>query len=315
MNNHPLTVFCFLQKTEQTPRVPKNIVITPEEIEKKRAKEVDAMHQRLKEGMEKLKRINDKITIKQASKNKTYKSKGNNRKHREKNKETSSKETQPAKKVVETILTDKELDALTEIEWPEEFQRIEEDTEVVYDITGHRIDENGVPQFFLQFTWEDDKADNGWYPATNALTDYPHITATFMMQMKLNKNKDWEKLWKKVEKKLRNNQPRQERVEEGNLQCEYDHEKIGTNFEGETNPAYWGPNGDMHGGKCNRCEKDIAKDCKPSSNKPVFCCKGRTKYFCKTCMCNACYVALLLKDADGPEARKRHKKAQPRTSS
>ena len=65
MNNHPLTVFCFLQKTEQTPRVPKNIVITPEEIEKKRAKEVDAMHQRLKEGMEKLKRINDKITIKQ----------------------------------------------------------------------------------------------------------------------------------------------------------------------------------------------------------------------------------------------------------
>ena len=85
MNNHPLTVFCFSQKTEQTPRVPKNIVITPEEIEKKRAKEVDAMHQRLKEGMEKLKRINDKITIKQASKNKTYKSKGNNRKHREKN--------------------------------------------------------------------------------------------------------------------------------------------------------------------------------------------------------------------------------------
>ena len=268
--------------------------------------------EQLKKRMEELKNFHDQSIIIQASK-KAKKLKGKSRKDEETDKETSSKKTPPAKKLKETLLSNDELDDLTDIEWPEEYQTNKEDTELDYNLIGHRIDKDGKPQFFLRFTWEEDKDSSDWYPASNAFKDYPHLTATFMMQMKLNKNKDWESFWKKVDKKLRINCPRQEYVKEGGLQCKYSHGKIALNFSPETNPAYWGSNGDIHGVKCNQCKKDIVKECKPSSNKPVHCCKGRTKYFCKICFCDPCYKKLLLKD-DEPKARKGTRKRN-RTSS
>ena len=100
----------------------------------------------------------------------------------------------------EFLLSDNELDNLTDIEWPDEYINNEDNSEEDYNIVGHQIN-NDEPQFYLQFTGQDEK-NSGWYAAINTFQDYPQMTATFMLQMELNMNKDWEGLWKKIDKKL-----------------------------------------------------------------------------------------------------------------
>ena len=294
-------------------QVPKAILITNEDAtaKKKRVKEAKAIENRIEERIEELKVIQDRTIFMRAT-NKAKKPKGIKRKEKGTDKETSSTKNKPDKIPAETILTYDELDELTDIEWPEEYQKKDEETEVEYDLIGHRIDKDGKPQFFLSFTWEDDKNSSGWHSASDAYQDYPHETATFMMQMKLNEEKAWEPLWKKVDTKLRRNCPRQLYVKETDVECEYDHNMIAHNFEAETNPAYWGPNGDINGKKCSRCKKDIVKDCKPTVNKPVHCCKGRTKYFCEICYCSTCYLQMILEEGKKEKTGKRKRK---RTSS
>lgn len=296
--------------------MPKSIVITPGEDanEKKRAarkkkadeKEAKGIEYALSKRMEELREFHDINVIQEASKKK-----GKARKEKETRKETEKETRKEVSVLKEFLLSDNELEDLTDIEWPEEYNYNEKEGEEDYEIIGHRINNDGKAEFYLRFTWENDKNDSGWYPASNAYKDYPHMTATFMFQMKLNTNKDWESLWTKVDKKLRTKCPRQQYINPGDVQCNYNHELIALNFSPETNPAYWGPNGDMYGKKCSQCKKDMVKDCKPSMNKPAYCCKGRTKYFCKTCFCNPCYKKLLLKD-DQPKVCKGTRKSNRR---
>ena len=294
-------------------QVPKAILITTEDTtaKKKRAKEAKNVQKQLDKRMKELQVFRDKTILMQAT-NKAKKSKGKKRKEKETVNETSSTKKKPDKNLAETLLTCDELDELTDIEWPEEYQEKDEETEVEYDLIGHRINKDGKPQFFLNFTWEDDKNSSGWHSAFDAYQDYPHETATFMMQMKLNEKKAWEPLWKKLDTKLRKNCPRQLYVKETDVKCNYDHDMIATNFEAETNPAHWGPNGDTCGKKCSRCNKDIVKQCEPTVNKPVHCCKGRTKFFCEICFCSPCYLHMILEDGKQERTGKRKRK---RTSS
>ena len=291
--------------------MPKTILITNQEAtaRKKRAKEAKDVEIQIEERIEKLKAIQDKTILMRAT-NKAKKPK--KRKEKESDKETSSTKKKPDKNLAETLLTYDELDELTDIEWPEEHQEKDDETEVEYDLLGHRIDKDGKPQFFLNFHWEDDKNNSGWHSAFNAYQDYPHETAAFMMKMKLDEEKAWEPLWKKVDTKLRKIGPRQLYVKETDVQCKYDHDMIAHNFEAETNPAYWGPNGDINGKKCGQCKKDIVKQCKPTVNKPVYCCKGRTKCFCEMCYCSNCYLKMILEDEEKAKTGRRKRK---RTSS
>ena len=293
-------------------RIIKHILLNNDDAtaRKKRAKEAKEIENKIEERLEELKVIQDKTIMMQAGKKPKHKKpKGGKTKEKETDKETiSMTKNKPDKNLAETLLTNEELDELTDIEWPDEYQEKDEEDEVAYDLIGHRIDKDGTPQFYLSYTDEEDKIDNGWHSAYNAYKDYPQETAIFMMQMKLNDKKAWNPLWKKVDTKLRKNCPRQLYVKEADVKCNYDHDMIAHNFEAETNPAYWGPNGDIYGKKCSGCKKDIVKKCRPTVNKPVYCCKGRTKYFCNICYCTPCYLRMILEDGGKEKTGRRKRK-------
>ena len=130
--------------------MPKTIVITPGEDanEKKRAarkkkaneKEAKGIEHALSKRMEELREFHDVVVIQEASKKK-----GKARKEKETRKETR-KEVSVLKEV---LLLDNELEDLTDIEWPEEYNDNEKEGEEDYEIIGHRINKDGKAEFYL----------------------------------------------------------------------------------------------------------------------------------------------------------------------
>ena len=134
--------------------MPKTIVITPGEDanEKKRAarkkkadeKEAKGIEYALSKRMEELREFHDINVIQEASKKK-----GKARKEKETRKETEKETRKEVSVLKEFLLLDNELEDLTDIEWPEEYNDNEKEGEEDYEIIGHQINKDGKAEFYL----------------------------------------------------------------------------------------------------------------------------------------------------------------------
>ena len=92
--------------------------------------------------------------------------------------------------------------------------------------------------------------------------------------------------------------------------CELEHEYF-ANFKNESNKDWFLPNNRFFGAVCFKCEIHIGTKARdniwiPSCAKPVHLCNNSTKE-CKKCVCNSCFVNMMIDDGKKPKVRSRRR--------